>query len=191
MTRASRVHCLACWLTSLFHLVLQLHVVHYNSDRYRSFAEAKDKPDGLAVLAFLFEVLGKVSHVFVSALFKALLFHTGRPGRVHQHRMAATFLIYDCDFCWRKFTGKVLGETISKAFEVTAILLLESASWVQKISKGSFLSLASERTLVPIGVLWILVGKGHHCSYRTVGILLGWDPVGLSSQLTDKLNFMI
>lgn len=36
--------------------VLQLHVVHYNSDKYKSFDEAKDKPDGLAVLAFFYEV---------------------------------------------------------------------------------------------------------------------------------------
>uniref|UniRef100_A0A671PI37 Carbonic anhydrase 6 n=1 Tax=Sinocyclocheilus anshuiensis TaxID=1608454 RepID=A0A671PI37_9TELE len=28
-----------------------LHVVHYNSDKYSSFHEAKDKQDGLAVLA--------------------------------------------------------------------------------------------------------------------------------------------
>ncbi|XP_041130603.1 carbonic anhydrase 6 isoform X3 [Polyodon spathula] len=33
----------------------ELHIVHYNSDRYASFAEAKDKPDGLAVLAFIYE----------------------------------------------------------------------------------------------------------------------------------------
>lgn len=33
----------------------ELHVVHYNSEMYNSFAEAKDKPDGLAVLAFFFE----------------------------------------------------------------------------------------------------------------------------------------
>nr|XP_055045001.1 carbonic anhydrase 6 [Misgurnus anguillicaudatus] len=33
----------------------ELHVVHYNSGKYKSFAEAKDKPDGLAVLAFFYE----------------------------------------------------------------------------------------------------------------------------------------
>ncbi|XP_036388614.1 carbonic anhydrase 6-like [Megalops cyprinoides] len=33
----------------------ELHVVHYNSDKYKSFAEARDKPDGLAVLAFFYE----------------------------------------------------------------------------------------------------------------------------------------
>ncbi|XP_053307869.1 carbonic anhydrase 6 isoform X2 [Spea bombifrons] len=32
----------------------ELHVVHYNSDLYKTFDEAKDKPDGLAVLAFLY-----------------------------------------------------------------------------------------------------------------------------------------
>ncbi|XP_025024841.1 carbonic anhydrase 6 [Python bivittatus] len=32
----------------------ELHIVHYNSEAYSSFEEAKDKPDGLAVLAFLF-----------------------------------------------------------------------------------------------------------------------------------------
>uniref|UniRef100_A0A8C1QVI0 Carbonic anhydrase n=1 Tax=Cyprinus carpio TaxID=7962 RepID=A0A8C1QVI0_CYPCA len=33
----------------------ELHVVHYNSDKYSSFDEAKDKEDGLAVLAFFYE----------------------------------------------------------------------------------------------------------------------------------------
>nr|XP_029521240.1 LOW QUALITY PROTEIN: carbonic anhydrase 6-like [Oncorhynchus nerka] len=33
----------------------ELHVVHYNSDKYKSFQEASDKPDGLAVLAFFYE----------------------------------------------------------------------------------------------------------------------------------------
>ncbi|XP_041701276.1 carbonic anhydrase 6 [Coregonus clupeaformis] len=33
----------------------ELHVVHYNSDKYKSFKEASDKPDGLAVLAFFYE----------------------------------------------------------------------------------------------------------------------------------------
>ncbi|XP_056130118.1 neuronal pentraxin-1 isoform X2 [Lampris incognitus] len=32
-----------------------LHVVHYNSGKYKSFIEARDKPDGLAVLAFFYE----------------------------------------------------------------------------------------------------------------------------------------
>ncbi|XP_061759957.1 carbonic anhydrase 6 [Nerophis ophidion] len=33
----------------------ELHVVHYNSDKYKSFTEAKDKSDGLAVLAFFYD----------------------------------------------------------------------------------------------------------------------------------------
>uniref|UniRef100_A0A3Q3G257 Carbonic anhydrase 6 n=1 Tax=Labrus bergylta TaxID=56723 RepID=A0A3Q3G257_9LABR len=33
----------------------ELHVVHYNSDKYKSFTEARDKPDGLAVLAFFYD----------------------------------------------------------------------------------------------------------------------------------------
>ncbi|KAK2526810.1 hypothetical protein Q9966_010650 [Columba livia] len=32
----------------------ELHIVHYNSAAYSSFEEAKDKPNGLAVLAFLY-----------------------------------------------------------------------------------------------------------------------------------------
>uniref|UniRef100_A0A3B5L6R2 Carbonic anhydrase 6 n=1 Tax=Xiphophorus couchianus TaxID=32473 RepID=A0A3B5L6R2_9TELE len=34
----------------------ELHVVHYNSEKYKSFSEAKDKSDGLAVLAFVYDV---------------------------------------------------------------------------------------------------------------------------------------
>ncbi|KAK9515970.1 hypothetical protein VZT92_026566 [Zoarces viviparus] len=33
----------------------ELHVVHYNSDKYKSITEAKDQPDGLAVLAFFYD----------------------------------------------------------------------------------------------------------------------------------------
>ncbi|XP_023651734.2 carbonic anhydrase 6 isoform X1 [Paramormyrops kingsleyae] len=33
----------------------ELHIVHYNSDKYSSFQEAVDKSDGLAVLAFFYE----------------------------------------------------------------------------------------------------------------------------------------
>ncbi|KAM5140322.1 carbonic anhydrase 6-like [Mantella aurantiaca] len=33
----------------------ELHIVHYNSELYKTFDEAKDKPEGLAVLAFLYE----------------------------------------------------------------------------------------------------------------------------------------
>ncbi|XP_072442246.1 carbonic anhydrase 6 isoform X1 [Chiloscyllium punctatum] len=35
--------------------VAELHIVHYNSDKYSSFLEASDKADGLAVLAFFYE----------------------------------------------------------------------------------------------------------------------------------------
>ncbi|XP_041063004.1 carbonic anhydrase 6 [Carcharodon carcharias] len=35
--------------------VAELHIVHYNSDKYRNFSEASDKADGLAVLAFFYE----------------------------------------------------------------------------------------------------------------------------------------
>uniref|UniRef100_UPI00398EDDF6 carbonic anhydrase 6-like n=1 Tax=Pristiophorus japonicus TaxID=55135 RepID=UPI00398EDDF6 len=35
--------------------VAELHIVHYNSDKYSSFSEASDKADGLAVLAFFCE----------------------------------------------------------------------------------------------------------------------------------------
>ncbi|XP_067096022.1 carbonic anhydrase 6-like [Osmerus mordax] len=33
----------------------ELHIVHYNAEKYKSFHEAIDKPDGLAVLAFFYE----------------------------------------------------------------------------------------------------------------------------------------
>uniref|UniRef100_A0A8B9IKH4 Carbonic anhydrase n=1 Tax=Anser cygnoides TaxID=8845 RepID=A0A8B9IKH4_ANSCY len=36
--------------------VAELHIVHYNSAEYSRFEDAKDKPNGLAVLAFLYAV---------------------------------------------------------------------------------------------------------------------------------------
>lgn len=50
----------------------QLHIVHYNSADYSSFEEAKDKPNGLAVLAFLYVVgltHGKLSNDSPWSLF--------------------------------------------------------------------------------------------------------------------------
>jgi hypothetical protein len=41
------------WVPSL---LLQLHIVHYNSDLYPDFSTASDKSEGLAVLAVLIEV---------------------------------------------------------------------------------------------------------------------------------------
>ncbi|XP_007905957.1 carbonic anhydrase 12 isoform X1 [Callorhinchus milii] len=38
------------------HYPSELHIVHYNSDKYESVTEAQDKPDGLAVLGILIEV---------------------------------------------------------------------------------------------------------------------------------------
>ncbi|XP_043852738.1 carbonic anhydrase 6 isoform X2 [Dromiciops gliroides] len=37
----------------------ELHIVHYNSDKYNSYEEAKDKPDGLAVIAVLLKAKDK------------------------------------------------------------------------------------------------------------------------------------
>uniref|UniRef100_F7CQH3 Carbonic anhydrase n=1 Tax=Xenopus tropicalis TaxID=8364 RepID=F7CQH3_XENTR len=34
----------------------ELHIVHYNSDKYADISEAKNKPDGLAVLGVFFEI---------------------------------------------------------------------------------------------------------------------------------------
>lgn len=63
------------WLFSatLSALVFQLHVVHYNSDKYKSFIEARDKPDGLAVLAFFYDV--RETPAFVPLFLQ----HAGAP----------------------------------------------------------------------------------------------------------------
>ena len=39
-----------------YFLLFQLHIVHWNSDKYSSFGEAADKPDGLCVLGIFVEV---------------------------------------------------------------------------------------------------------------------------------------
>ncbi|XP_051836861.1 carbonic anhydrase 12 isoform X2 [Antechinus flavipes] len=38
------------------HFAAELHIVHYNSDKYRDISTAKDKSEGLAVLAVLIEI---------------------------------------------------------------------------------------------------------------------------------------
>uniref|UniRef100_A0A8C8SK93 Carbonic anhydrase n=1 Tax=Pelusios castaneus TaxID=367368 RepID=A0A8C8SK93_9SAUR len=44
----------------------ELHIVHYNSGSYSNFEEAKDKQNGLAVLAFLYTVV--YDYIFVTFL---------------------------------------------------------------------------------------------------------------------------
>ncbi|XP_053546406.1 carbonic anhydrase 6 [Bombina bombina] len=51
--------------------IAELHVVHYNSDKYKSFDEAKDKPDGLSVLAFLY-VDGNFENTYYSEFISKL-----------------------------------------------------------------------------------------------------------------------
>ncbi|KAJ7306379.1 hypothetical protein JRQ81_009724 [Phrynocephalus forsythii] len=51
--------------------IAELHIVHYNSGAYSSFEEAKTKPDGLAVLAFLYEE-GHFENTYYSSLFANL-----------------------------------------------------------------------------------------------------------------------
>lgn len=40
----------------IFPRLSQLHIVHYNAEKYPSLSRAVDKSDGLAVLGVLFEV---------------------------------------------------------------------------------------------------------------------------------------
>uniref|UniRef100_A0A8C2TGY3 Carbonic anhydrase n=1 Tax=Coturnix japonica TaxID=93934 RepID=A0A8C2TGY3_COTJA len=51
--------------------VAELHIVHYNSADYSSFEEAKDKPNGLAVLAFLY-VEGHLENTYYSEFISKL-----------------------------------------------------------------------------------------------------------------------
>ncbi|XP_038602644.1 carbonic anhydrase 6 [Tachyglossus aculeatus] len=51
--------------------VAELHIVHYNSDRYASYKDALKKPNGLAVLAALF-VAGNAENTYYSQLLKHL-----------------------------------------------------------------------------------------------------------------------
>nr|XP_056721483.1 carbonic anhydrase 6 [Euleptes europaea] len=51
--------------------IAELHIVHYNSGKYSSFEEAKDKPNGLAVLAFLYES-GDLENTYYSGFIASL-----------------------------------------------------------------------------------------------------------------------
>lgn len=62
--RSVDIGLITCLFTVFSLSVFQLHVVHYNSDKYKSFKEARDKPDGLAVLAFFYEVLSALNTFF-------------------------------------------------------------------------------------------------------------------------------
>ena len=44
------------WIMNYFSFSLQMHVVHFNSDKYPNMSMAVDKSDGLAVLGVLIEV---------------------------------------------------------------------------------------------------------------------------------------
>lgn len=48
--------CLLPKILTNFSFLSQMHVVHFNSDKYQSMSMAVDKSDGLAVLGVLIEV---------------------------------------------------------------------------------------------------------------------------------------
>ena len=57
----------------------ELHLVHYNSSKYKSFAEAADKPDGLAVFAFFIKVGAK--HIGMKELTDTVILNIREQGK--------------------------------------------------------------------------------------------------------------
>jgi carbonic anhydrase len=55
---------------NILSFIFQLHLVHYNSSKYKSFAEAVDKPDGLAVFAFFIKVCINIIDRNIAPLIK-------------------------------------------------------------------------------------------------------------------------
>ncbi|OCT72605.1 hypothetical protein XELAEV_18035586mg [Xenopus laevis] len=62
----------------------ELHIVHYNSGAYKSFDEAKDKPNGLAVLAFLYTT-GNYENTYYSDFISKLakIRYAGQETEMH------------------------------------------------------------------------------------------------------------
>ncbi|KAM4650868.1 carbonic anhydrase 6 isoform 2-T2 [Discoglossus pictus] len=62
----------------------ELHIVHYNSELYKTFDEAKDKPHGLAVLAFLY-VDGNFENTYYSEFISKLakIRYAGQETEMH------------------------------------------------------------------------------------------------------------
>ncbi|XP_074163851.1 carbonic anhydrase 6 isoform X2 [Sminthopsis crassicaudata] len=50
----------------------ELHIVHFNSEKYQSFEEAQDKPDGLAVIAILITAEKNNKNIYYENLFSNL-----------------------------------------------------------------------------------------------------------------------
>ncbi|XP_075047777.1 carbonic anhydrase 6 [Mixophyes fleayi] len=61
----------------------ELHIVHYNSDLYKTFDEASTKPQGLAVLAFLYED-GNFENTYYSEIISTLakIRHAGQETEI-------------------------------------------------------------------------------------------------------------
>lgn len=53
--------------------ILQLHLVHWNCDKYKSFAEAAGHSDGLAVLGIFLDVSKTVIFVYETLLIVYIL----------------------------------------------------------------------------------------------------------------------
>ncbi|XP_063292607.1 carbonic anhydrase 6 [Pelobates fuscus] len=70
--------------------IAELHIVHYNSDLYKSFDEAKDKPNGLAVLAFLYTD-GNFENTYYSKFISRLgrIKHAGQQTELHSIDVSA------------------------------------------------------------------------------------------------------
>lgn len=109
------------------------------------------------------------------------------PARLceHPHRMAAPFLIYDRDFCWRKFMARSSEKQSRRPLKWLLLCCLGRPAGFKSFSKTSLAWFTTERTLVSRGVFWISAGRGHHCGNRTAGIQCGWNSAGQSSLPTE------
>lgn len=101
------------------------------------------------------------------------------------HRVAAPFLIYDRDFCWRKFTARSSEKRSRRPLKWLLLCCLSLPAGFKSFSKSLFAWFTTERTLVSRGVFWISVGRGRHSSNRTAGIRCGWTQ--LDSQVCHQM----
>uniref|UniRef100_A0A8C4TZM7 Carbonic anhydrase 6 n=1 Tax=Falco tinnunculus TaxID=100819 RepID=A0A8C4TZM7_FALTI len=113
-----------------------LHIVHYNSVDYSSFEEAKDKPNGLAVLAFLYTLTLPVSFQGQSTKLFSLNVQAMLPENLsHFYRYQGSLTTPPCSesVLWTIFHSPIV-------LSHTQISLLENSllDWQNKMLRNDY-----------------------------------------------------
>eukprot|EP00062_Callorhinchus_milii_P016518 gi/632968120/ref/XP_007900354.1/ PREDICTED: carbonic anhydrase 6 [Callorhinchus milii] len=141
--------------------IAELHIVHYNSEKYKTFEEAHDKEDGLAVLAFFYED-GHFENTYYSDFISSLgkVRYAGQTTQMH-HLDISTMLSDDLSQfyrykgslttppCFESITWTVFDTPIKLSHNQIRLLENSVLDWENKTLRNDYrhAQLVNDRTI--------------------------------------------